>query len=77
MARFQSRQQSSKSPEYKTSLDLNIWRIIGAKPHLCTLLEVQTVYSYADILDFHEYLNLREYLEECALAKAKQDSKKT
>lgn len=75
MARFQfSGRENSKQPPINTSLDLRLWRVIGAE--MCTLLESQTVYNYTDILNMHEYLNIREYLEELAHKKAKQDAER-
>lgn len=74
MARFRARQENSGKPGQSVSLDLNIWRIIGAEQ--CTLLEVQTVYNYTDLLDYHEFLNYREYLEDQAVKKANREAKK-
>lgn len=74
MARFRSRQENSGQPGQQVSLDLNIWRVIGADQ--CTLEDVQTKYNYTDILDYHEFLNYREFLEEKEVQKAKQKAKK-
>lgn len=75
MVRFQfSRQDSNKQPPIKTSLDLRLWRVIGTK--MCTLIEAQTIYNYTDILDMHEYLNIREYFEEKARENARKESEK-
>lgn len=74
MARFSSSGKNGGEPGYKTSLDLNIWRIIGSG--MCTLEQAQSVYNYTDMLDFHEYLNLKEYLEDREIEKARQDAKK-
>lgn len=75
MARFQpTRGQTSKQPGATVSLELAVWRLIGAKELGCTLEKLQSVYNYTDFLDMHEYLNYREYLEEQAIIKAKQES---
>jgi hypothetical protein len=75
VARFQfSGPEHSKQPPIITSLDLRLWRVIGAE--MCTLLEAQTVYNYTDILDMHEYLNIREHFEDLAQKKARKDSER-
>lgn len=75
MARFHfSGRETSKQLPIKTSLDLRLWRVIGAG--MCTLHEAQTLYNYTDILDMHEYLNIREHFEAEAYKKARIDSER-
>lgn len=74
MARFQCPGTgSAQQPVIKTSLDLRLWRVLGSDLQV-TLEDAQTKYNYTDILDFHEYLNIRAYLEDLKVKSAQQEA---
>ena len=56
-------------------LDWDLWRPCRAEPPLCTLHELRTVYSLADLLEMHVLLDFGEDLEAAAQAKAKKIAK--
>lgn len=57
--------ESSKLLKSAPNLDLYLWRPVISEPSLCTLAELDNgTYSYDDLLDMHEALDLLRAMNE-------------
>ena len=58
-------------------LDWVLWRPILADPPLATLQDLRTIYSLADLLEFHVVLDFLEDLQAKAQSEARRRAQKT
>lgn len=53
-----------------------LWRPCIAEPPLCTMLELNTVWTIDDLADFHEVLDLKEAFHDRARRESERKNKR-